>query len=331
MTDASINTASINTESINKQMDHTQNALSCIFAIISVGSCYTKMYFIETSIAFSMYYLYDFKQASPIYKMHHLLGLSFLAETHYINYKGESITDILDIILNIEFTTPFMILCLYYNNNLLKLLFFVLFFYCRIYKQYMFLLNNHMITLYPLYILNLFWFMKMIRKMNLFNDPKYIFHCQQIASYIYFLDLYFFTPNIQGLSILCLSITNYFFHQKKYQIMKYNKPSTEIVPYIIAHTFCIHLRCISFVNPPLYLYSIPLHIISFTTKIIYTNPENLNSTYLFTSPMLIDLILNFNKKIELTIYLFLFLYVKPFRHMNFVFFRLILFQRYLNY
>jgi hypothetical protein len=41
--------------------------------------------------------------------------------------------------------------------------------------------------------------------------------------------------------------------------------------------------------------------------------------------MLIDLILNFEKKIGINIYLlFLFLYIKPFRHMNFVFFHVLL-------
>jgi hypothetical protein len=182
--------------------------------------------------------------------------------------------------------------------------------------------------------------------MNLFHDPKYILLCEQISSYTSFLNLYFLKynfqgtnmqgtnmqgtnmqgtnnqrTNMQGFAIVCVSISSYLFHQKKYQNLKYNKPSTEIVPYIIADTFFIHLRSISSIKS---YYSIPFHIISFTTKILHTN--ELETTFISVTPIIVDLILNFEINLCFSIYvIFLVLYIKPFRHMNFVFFHVLLF------
>jgi hypothetical protein len=306
------------------ELDHKQNAFACIFALVSVASCYTKMYFVETSVTFFIYYLYDLTKVTPIYKLHHTLALLFLSELYYLYYNGKCIDPFLDMCLYLEITTPFMILSLYYNHISCKLLFFILFSYFRIYKGYYFLVNHSVFTLYPIYLLNLFWFIKMIRKMNVFNDPKYILLCEQISSYINFLNFYFFKSNIQGFAILCLSISSYLFHQKKYQILKYNKPSTEIVPYIIANTFCIHLRSILCIKSHLCIpfYIIPFHIISFITK-LYSN--ELDSILLTSSPMIVDLILNFDINVCFNIYIiFLVLYIKPLRNMNFIFFNLLL-------
>ena len=83
-------------------------------------------------------------------------------------------------------------------------------------------------------------------------------------------------------------------------MIKYNKPMSELVPYIIADTTSIHLRIVSFIKPQYYIYSIPLHIISFTQLItkLYRNDEKnekLESTFIITAlPIVFDLICNLN-------------------------------------
>jgi len=325
------------------ELNHFKNAISCSLALISIASCSTKMYLVETTIAVSLYYIYDFTLVNTLYKIHHVAALIFLAEFNYMLYHGQPIDKMLDIMMHLEITTPFWTLCLYYKNDYCKLLFFSLFFYCRVYKEYIFLLKNDIFTLYPIFFLNLFWFAKMVRHVKLFNEPHYILLSEQINSYIYLLNLYFFRWNIQGFAILCLSISSYFFHQKNYEIIKYNKPMIELVPYIIADTACIHLRIVSFIKPQFYKYSIPLHIISFT-KLMNTisnqgserseNFEKLETTFVITSlPIVLDLILNYETEIFFNNYiLFLVLYVKPFRDMNFVLFHLFLLHlSYLKY
>ena len=338
MTDADQDTmprTETNTEIEKKttELNHFKNAMSTTLAMISIASCCTKMYLVETTIAVGLYYIYDFSLVNTLYKIHHIAALVFLAEFNYMLYHGQPIDAMLDIMMNLEITTPFWTLCLYYNNNYCKLLFFSLFFYCRVYKEYHFLLTNDIFTLYPIFLLNLFWFAKMVRHIKLFNDSHYILLSEQINSYIYLLNFYFFKWDIQGFAILCLSISSYLFHQKNYEMIKYNKPMTELVPYIIADTASIHLRIVSFIKPQYYIYSIPLHIISFTQLItkMYRNdkcekPEKLESTFIITAlPIVFDLFFNYETEIFFNnCILFLVLYVKPFRNMNFVLFHLFL-------
>ena len=313
------------------QLNHFKNAMSTTLALISIASCCTKMYLVETTIAVGLYYIYDYTLVNTLYKIHHIAALVFLGEFNYMLYHGQPIDTMLDIMMHLEMTTPFWTLCLYYKNNYCKLLFFSLFFYCRVYKEYVFLLTNNIFTLYPIFLLNLFWFAKMVRHVKLFNDVNYILLSEQINSYIYLLNFYFFKWDIQGFAIICLSISSYFFHQKKYEMIKYNKPMSELVPYIIADTTSIHLRIVSFIKPQYYIYSIPLHIISFTQLItkLYRNDEKnekLESTFIITAlPIVFDLICNYETEIFFNnCILFLILYVKPFRNMNFVLFHLFL-------
>jgi hypothetical protein len=142
------------------QLNHFKNAMSTTLALISIASCSTKMYLVETTIAVGIYYIYDFTLVNTLYKIHHIAALVFLAEFNYMLYHGQPIDTMLDIMMHLEMTTPFWTLCLYYKNNYCKLLFFSLFFYCRVYKEYVFLLQNDIFTLYPIFLLNLFWFAK---------------------------------------------------------------------------------------------------------------------------------------------------------------------------
>lgn len=330
-------------ETKTTELNHFKNAMSTTLALISIASCCTKMYLVETTIAVSLYYIYDFTLVNTLYKIHHIAALVFLAEFNYMLYHGQPIDAMLDIMMHLEITTPFWTLCLYYKNNYCKLLFFSLFFYCRVYKEYHFLLTHDIFTLYPIFLLNLFWFAKMVRHVKLFNDAHYILLSEQINSYIYLLNFYFFKWDIQGFAIVCLSISSYLFHQKNYEMIKYNKPMSELVPYIIVDTACIHLRIVSFINPQFYKYSIPLHIISFTKLMnIISNQgsersdnfEKLESTFIITAlPIVLDLILNYETEIFFNnCILFLILYVKPFRNMNFVLFHLFLLHlSYLKY
>ena len=82
-------------------------------------------------------------------------------------------------IVSAEQSTPFLTLCLYTDNNYYKILFFCMFFKCRIMTQYNFLSNetheiNEFIH-YPLlgyvshgglFALNLYWFVIMCKKIS---------------------------------------------------------------------------------------------------------------------------------------------------------------------
>lgn len=324
---------------MERPINHLKNAMSCFMSIACICSSYTKTYMVETSLFSGLYYIYDFRISDTVNKIHHVAALLFLVEFNYMLQNGEkyniSHDSILDIIINLEFTTIFWTLCIYTKDNLnilCKILFFTLFFYCRIYKQYVFLSQNDMFTLYPIFLLNLFWGMKIIRHLNLFNDPKYILVSEQVNSYIYLLNYYFFQYNIQGFAIICLSISSYLFHQKKYEIIKYNKSNTELIPYFLVDLACIHLRIISYTKPEFYFYSVPLHTLSFIFKIytivikLYTKSEKIQDTFIITAiPVVLDLFLNYEKQIFFNCFLLGFgLYVKPLRNMNFVLFHLFL-------
>ena len=329
---------------IDKPINHFKNAMSCFMSIACIYSSYTKVYMTQTSIIAGLYYIYDFRMSDTVNKIHHVAALIFLIEFNYMiqygeNYQGVKVEPMLDIIMNLEFTTILWTLCIYSKNNiknLCKFLFFTLFFYCRIYKQYVFLSQYDVYTLYPIFLLNLFWGTKIIRHLKLFNDPKYTLISEQINSYIYLLNYYFFQYSIQGIAIICLSISSYLFHQKNYEIIKYNKSKREIVPYFLLDSAFIHLRIISYTNPKFYIYSIPSHIISFMIK-FYKKPEQLEKledTFIITAaPVILDLILNYEKEIFFNTFLLCFaLYVKPLRNMNFVLFHLFLLHTsYLRY
>jgi hypothetical protein len=328
-------------DKINKPINHFKNAMSCLMSIACIVSSYTKVYMTQTSLITGLYYIYDFRISDTVNKIHHVAAIIFLGEFIYMiqngeNYQGVKLDPMLGIIINLEFTTIFWTLCIYTKNNLnilCKFLFFTLFFYCRIYKQYMFLSQNDVFTLYPIFLMNLFWGMKIIRHLNLFNDPKYILISEQVNSYIYLLNYYFFQYNIQGFAISCLSISSYLFHQKNYEIIKYNKSKTELIPYFLMDTAFIHLRIISYTNPAFYFYSVPVHIISFIIK-LYKQTDKIEDTFVITSiPVFLDLFLNYEKQIFFNCFLLGFgLYVKPLRNMNFVLFHLFLLHTsYLRY
>jgi len=328
-------------KAVIKPTNHFKNAMSCFMSIACLCSSYTKTYMVQTSLMTGLYYIYDFRISDTVNKIHHVAALIFLVEFNYMiqygeNYQGVKLDPMLDIIMNLEFTTILWTLCIYSKGYLIyvcKFLFFTFFFYCRIYKQYVFLSQYDVFTLYPIFLLNLFWGTKIIRHLKVFDDPKYTLISEQISSYIYLLNFYFFQNNIQGGAIVCLSISSYLFHQKNYEIIKYNKSKRELVPYFLLDSACIHLRIISYTNPQFYVYSIPAHMASFMIK-FYKHTEKIEDTYVITAlPVILDLFLNYEKQIFFNVFLLCSaLYVKPLRYMNFVLFHLFLLHTsYLRY
>jgi hypothetical protein len=59
------------------QLNHFKNAMSTTLALISIASCSTKMYLVETTIAVGIYYIYDFTLVNTLYKIHHIAAVVF--------------------------------------------------------------------------------------------------------------------------------------------------------------------------------------------------------------------------------------------------------------
>ena len=117
-------------------MTHMDNIVSTAVALIGIRSGLTYTYDIETLLIFIIYYLIDIRKATPIFIFHHLLGISVSILGIYLNVYNYPTFQTRKMFLNIELTVPMFNLCLYTNNIFVHLLFFISFFYCRIYTQY---------------------------------------------------------------------------------------------------------------------------------------------------------------------------------------------------
>ena len=126
-----------------------------------------------------MYYLYDIPKTSLEFIIHHLFSISASCIMLYSNMNHLSTTQGYRLVLNIEITTPFYMLNVYFNNIYTKVMFFFFFLYFRVYKQYVLLnsmeiynefslLKENMyipyLTYYGFYALNLYWATLMIKK-----------------------------------------------------------------------------------------------------------------------------------------------------------------------
>jgi hypothetical protein len=167
-------------------------------------------------------------------------------------------------LLNMEITTPIYILSNYFDG--LKALFFISFFYCRIYMQYILLndpktYNEFMTTpitssLYIVYsglfAMNMYWFMIMIKKLSKrFNDPTYIF-CHKLIPFI--------RPLNFDLINFYSTLSNYLYHEDIYtantnmeNIKNYVSPQT------MVHSIVNSIVSISSIEPCYYKYSIAVH------------------------------------------------------------------------
>lgn len=293
---------------------HVDNCLSATMSIIGIYAGLSHNCENEIIILFIIYYLNDLKKKiTKDFIIHHFLGIGLSCMALYIKYNNLVTDNQRQILLNLEITTPFYILSFYFDKA--KVLFFISFFYCRIYMQYK-LLNDYrtynemsMQLTYFLYMmycglfaLNLYWFMIMIKQISKpFKDTKYIF-CHKIIPFIRPIQLNFQVNLLNFYSTL----STYLYHDDIYTAImndtsmeNYNSPQT------MVHSFVNSIVSISSIEPCYYKYSIPLHL----SKFIF----NLNEVI----PIGIDTCFYFSTDALFVYYIFILVYVmKPFYNLN---------------
>lgn len=272
---------------INNQINHAEKCIT--LSEIATG-IYDKF---ETAMpTLFLIYINDICKTTPIF-VHYILGItSCIAIYLTINCS----IDIRKIFMNFEITS-FYTLCLY-DHTIIKL--FFISFFCRIYQ---YLLNDpktyeefiHYSYLpHSFFLLNLYWFVAMIRKMKVFEEPIYKKYCHKIIPFIRPLNL--------SLLNFYSTASSYLYHQNIYDSM--NEIKTVIEPQEIVYSIVNSMVSISSIEPCYYKYSIPIHLCKYV---------GLNELI----PIGFD-VLCYNSSNALIIYyiIILFTYIKPFYNMN---------------
>lgn len=249
----------------SKMNQHIQKFLSLLISFIGIYTGLTHNYENQILILFIIYYVNDLtKNISTDFIIHHMLGLAISFIGLYIKHNHLPREQTRQMLLNMEITTPIYILSNYYDS--FKPLFFICFFYCRIYMQYILLhdiktYNEFMTTpvtssLYIVYsglfAVNMYWFMIMIKKLSRpFKDTKYIFSHKVIP---------FIRPLNFNLINFYSTLSNYLYHEDIYtantnmeNMENYASPQT------MVHSIVNSIVSISSIEPCYYKYSIALH------------------------------------------------------------------------
>ena len=263
-----------NMKSMKQSMKHMKSMtpkenldkyMSLSMSFIGIYTGLTHNYETQILICFIMYYLNDLtKNITTDFIIHHTLGLMISFIGLYIKFNNLPTEQTRQMLLNMEITTPIYILSNYFDE--LKPLFFISFFYCRIYMQYILLndiktYNEFMITpttslLYIVYsglfAVNMYWLMIMIKKLSKpFKDPKYIF-CHKLIPFI--------RPLNFNLINFYSTLSNYLYHEDIYTA-NINMENMEIYesPQTMVHSVVNSIVSISTIEPCYYKYSIALH------------------------------------------------------------------------
>ena len=117
-------------------MNHYSNAITCSLAVLINCCYYINIPIFPVVSVTTIFYLYDMKKTTTIYRIHHTLAILLIMFHLRMSYNGYNQIVSNSTIVSIESTTPIFILCLYLNNKYLKILFFCMFFKCRIINQY---------------------------------------------------------------------------------------------------------------------------------------------------------------------------------------------------
>jgi len=245
--------------------ENIQNFLSLFISFIGIYTGLSHTYETQMLIIFIIYYLNDLtKNITTDFIIHHTLGLMITFIGLYIKFNHLPREQSRQMLLNMEITTPIYILSNYFDE--LKLPFFISFFYCRIYVQYILLhdiktYNEFMITpvtcsLYMVYsglfALNMYWFMIMIKKLSkAFKDPKYIF-CHKLIPFV--------RPLNFNLLNFYSTLSNYLYHEDVYTAnTNMENMKNYVSPQTMVHSIVNSIVSISSIEPCYYKYSIALH------------------------------------------------------------------------
>jgi hypothetical protein len=252
-------------KSIKPKELHFDKYISLLISFIGIYTGLTHNYENQILILFIIYYLNDLtKNITTDFIIHHTLGLMITFIGLYIKFNHLPREQSRQMLLNMEITTPIYILSNYFDE--LKPIFFISFFYYRIYMQYI-LLNdiktyNEFITtpitssLYMIYsgffALNMYWFMIMIKILSKrFKDPKYIF-CHKLIPFI--------RPLNFNLLNFYSTLSNYLYHEDIYTAnTNMENMKNYVSPQTMVHSIVNSIVSISTIEPCYYKYSIALH------------------------------------------------------------------------
>jgi hypothetical protein len=298
-------------KSIKSKELHFDKYISLLISFIGIYTGLTHNYETQILILFITYYLNDLtKNISTDFIIHHMLGLAVSFIGLYIKHNHLPREQTRQMLLNMEITTPIYILSNYYDS--FKPLFFISFFYCRIYMQYILLhdiktYNEFMTTpitssLYIVYsglfAVNMYWFMIMIKKLSRpFKDTKYIFSHKVIP---------FIRPLNFNLINFYSTLSNYLYHEDIYtantnmeNMENYASPQT------MVHSIVNSIVSISSIEPCYYKYSIALHACKIFNPAFDIIAIGVDTCFYFSTDALI------------IYYIFILVHtMKPFYHLN---------------
>jgi len=244
-----------------------------------------------------MYYLYDIPKTSRDFIIHHLLSISVSCIMLYSNLYHLPTIQGYRLVLNIEITTPFYMLNIYFNNIYTQIMFFFSFLYFRVYNQYVLLNSTEVynefalheykyipyLTYYGLYVLNLYWATLMIKKASKpFKDPSYIF-CHKIIPFVRL----FFPFNYKIMNFYSAAST-YFYHEDIYTaIMNDNYNEAYITPQTMVYSIVNSMVSLSSIEPCYYKYSIPVHLCKYIFDLDDAIPFGVDAYFYYSLDALI--------------------------------------------
>ena len=276
-------------------------SLAAIMASLAIYSalCSNNIHESKFLILTIMYYIYDIPKTTPDFIIHHLFSISLsLVGIYFINNNLPTIHT-RKLILSMEITTPFYMLNLCFNNMYTKFMFFFSFLYFRLYTQYILLnsveiynefslLKENMyipyLTYYGLYLLNLYWFTIIIKKISKpFKDPSYIF-CHKIIPFIR-LCFPFKMKHVTFYSVM----STYLYHEDVYTAIMNDTYMEKlyITPQTLVHSIVNSIVSLSSIEPCYYKYSIPVHLCKYVFDLDYAIPIGVDTCFYFSTDALL--------------------------------------------
>ena len=242
-----------------------------------------------------MYYLYDIPKTSLDFIIHHLFSISASCIMLYSNINHLSTTQGYRLVLNIEITTPFYMLNIYFNNIYTQIMFFFSFLYFRVYNQYVLLNSTEIynefsmlqeykyipyVTYYGLYLLNLYWFTIIVKKASKpFKDPSYIF-CHKIIPFV--------LPWNYKVMNFYSALSTYLYHEDIYTAIMNGTymEKTYITPQTMVYSIVNSIVSLSSIEPCYYKYSIPVHLCKYIFDLDDAIPFGVDACFYFSTDAL---------------------------------------------
>lgn len=277
----------------NPNVTTLDRALAVTMASFGIYSALTYKHEYELIILSIIYYLYDLPKTKMDFTIHHLLSISMCILAFYLKLNNLSMVQSHKILINLESTTPFYMLSVYYNNMYTQLMFFISFLFFRIHNHY-YILNSietqrelfdqplyyiPQITYYGFFALNLYWFTIMIKIVSKpFKDSKYIF-CHKIIPFVR--PCFSFKFNlIQFYS----GISTYLYHEDLYTAIMNDSPNrqNDFTPQTMVHSIVNSVVSISSIEPRYYKYSIPMHVCRYIFDLDEAIPIGIDTSFYFS-------------------------------------------------